>query len=110
MNRRTLSIGLLTTISCAAHSGRAVEDGLSERIFMVVKNKIIEMLGPQSAKDVTLRARLIDDLGMDSLDMLELDMAFEVEFSVPMCTEKFVTVGDIVVYVRRVAPDWKGHQ
>jgi len=53
---------------------------------------------------VTLEASFIDDLGADSLDALELIMAFEEEFDMEIpdeYVEKFVTVGDVVEYIEK---------
>ena len=51
---------------------------------------------------VTTEASFIDDLGADSLDTVELVMAFEEEFSVEVPdedAEKLQTVGDVVKYI-----------
>ena len=53
-------------------------------------------------EDVTLEARLADDLGADSLDAVELNMALEEEFDVEIpdeCLEQMKTVNDIVAYL-----------
>lgn len=67
-----------------------------------VKKIVIEHLGVDEAK-VKLEASFIDDLGADSLDTVELVMAFEEEFSVEIpddAAEKIQTVGDAVKFIQ----------
>lgn len=66
-----------------------------------VKNIIVEQLGV-TAEQVTTTASFIEDLGADSLDTVELVMAFEEEFGVEVPdedAEKLQTVGDVVKYI-----------
>jgi len=66
-----------------------------------VKKIVVEHLGVDAAK-VTDNASFIDDLGADSLDTVELVMAFEEEFSVEIpddAAEKIITVKDAVEYI-----------
>lgn len=66
-----------------------------------VKDIIVEQLGV-NAEQVTLEAKFIEDLGADSLDTVELVMAFEEEFNVEVPdeeAEKLQTVGDVVKYI-----------
>ena len=66
-----------------------------------VKKIVVEHLGVDAAK-VTDNASFIDDLGADSLDTVELVMAFEEEFSVEIpddAAEKIITVKDAVDYI-----------
>lgn len=52
---------------------------------------------------ITMDAVLIDDLGADSLDLVELIMALEEEFDIEIPdadAEKVVTVGDVVDYIK----------
>ena len=74
----------------------------SEDIFEKVKGIIVEQLGVTEAS-VTMEASFIDDLGADSLDIVELIMALEEEFDTEIPdgdAEKVVTVGDVVEYVK----------
>lgn len=74
----------------------------SEEIFEKVKSIIIEQLGVTETS-ITLEASFIDDLGADSLDIVELIMALEEEFDIEIPdadAEKVVTVGDVVDYIR----------
>lgn len=66
-----------------------------------VKDIIVEQLGV-NPEQVTLNASFIEDLGADSLDIVELVMAFEEVFSVEVPdedAEKLLTVGDVVKYI-----------
>ena len=73
-----------------------------EEIFEKVKNIIVEQLGVTEAA-VTAEASFIDDLGADSLDIVELVMALEEEFDIEIPdsdAEKVTTVGDVVEYIK----------
>ena len=62
---------------------------------------IVEQLGVKP-EEVTPEASFVDDLGADSLDTVELVMAFEEEFGVEIPdedAEKIQTVGDAVKYI-----------
>ena len=66
-----------------------------------VKDIIVEQLGV-NPEQVTPQASFIEDLGADSLDTVELVMAFEEEFGVEVPdedAEKLLTVGDVVKYI-----------
>lgn len=66
-----------------------------------VKKIVIEHLGVDEGK-VTEEASFIDDLGADSLDIVELVMAFEEEFGVEIpddAAEKILTVKDAIGYI-----------
>ena len=70
---------------------------ISER----VKKIVIEHLGVDEEK-VTETASFIDDLGADSLDTVELVMAFEEEFGSEISdseAEKILTVGDAIKFI-----------
>ena len=74
----------------------------SEEIFEKVKGIIVEQLGV-AERSVTMEASFIDDLGADSLDIVELVMALEEEFNIEIPdadAEKVVTVGDVVDYIK----------
>ena len=74
----------------------------SEEILEKVKGIIIEQLGVTDTA-VTMEASFIDDLGADSLDIVELIMALEEEFDTEIPdadAEKIVTVGDVVDYIK----------
>ncbi len=68
-----------------------------------VKEIIVEQLGVDE-KEVTENASFIDDLGADSLDTVELVMAFEEEFDIEIPdedAEKLTTVGQAVQYLEK---------
>lgn len=70
-----------------------------------VKKIVIEHLNVEADK-VTENASFIDDLGADSLDTVELVMAFEEEFNVEIpddAAESIVTVGDAVKFIKEKA-------
>ncbi|NWF53337.1 MAG: acyl carrier protein [Syntrophaceae bacterium] len=70
-----------------------------------VEKRVIEIIVEQlkvSPEEVTLEASFIDDLGADSLDLVELIMAMEEEFSLEISdedAEKIQTVQDAVNYI-----------
>lgn len=67
-----------------------------------VKKIVVEHLGVEEGK-VTPEASFIDDLGADSLDTVELVMAFEEEFGIEIpdeAAEKIQTVQDAVSYIQ----------
>ena len=66
-----------------------------------VKEIIVEQLGV-NAEQVTQEASFIEDLGADSLDQVELVMAFEEEFGAQIPdedAEKLTTVGKVISYL-----------
>ena len=74
----------------------------SEEIFDKVKEIIIEQLGVTESS-ITMEASFIDDLGADSLDIVELIMALEEAFDIEIPdadAEKVATVGDVVDYIK----------
>ena len=81
----------------AQHTEFMSEKSIEEK----VKDIIVEQLGV-NPEQVTQTASFIEDLGADSLDTVELVMAFEEEFSVDVPdedAEKLQTVGDVVKYI-----------
>ncbi len=74
----------------------------SEEVLEKVKEIIVEQLGV-SESSITMEASFIDDLGADSLDIVELIMALEEEFDIEIPdsdAEKVVTVQDVVEYIK----------
>jgi acyl carrier protein len=70
--------------------------------FDKVKKIIVEQLGVEDA-DVHMESSFIEDLGADSLDIVELIMALEEEFDIEIPdsdAEKIATVGDAVEYIK----------
>ena len=69
--------------------------------FEKVKAIVVDQLGVDEA-DVSMDSTFIDDLGADSLDIVELIMAFEEEFDVEIpddVAEKIKTASDTVTYI-----------
>ena len=74
----------------------------TEEVFEKVKAVIVEQLGVAETS-VEMESSFIDDLGADSLDIVELVMALEEEFDMEIPdtdAEKVVTVGDVVEYIK----------
>lgn len=73
----------------------------AEQVEQKVKEIIIEQLGVDEAQ-VDKTASFVDDLGADSLDIVELVMAFEEAFKMEVPdedAEKMKTVGDAIQYI-----------
>ncbi|TCL58301.1 acyl carrier protein [Hydrogenispora ethanolica] len=71
-------------------------------IFAKVKEIVVEQLGVDE-EEVSEQASFVDDLGADSLDIVELVMALEEEFDLEIPdedAEKITTVGDAVNYIK----------
>lgn len=85
-----------------ARGGELKSMSSDNEVFEKIKAIIVEQL--QVAEDtVTPEASFIDDLGADSLDLVELIMALEEEFDIEIPdsdAEKVVTVGDVVEYIK----------
>ena len=73
-----------------------------DAILEKVKEVIIEQLGVED-ESIKMDTSFIDDLGADSLDIVELIMALEEEFDMEIPdadAEKIVTVNDVVEYIK----------
>lgn len=71
-------------------------------IFEKVRDIVVEQLGVEE-DDVSLESAFIDNLGADSLDIVELIMALEEEFEMEISeedAEKISTVRDVVDYIK----------
>ena len=76
---------------------------MSEEIKKTVVSMIAEQLG-KSESEVKLESHFIDDLGADSLDLVELIMSMEDEFGVEIAdedAEKILKVSDAVDYIAK---------
>lgn len=74
----------------------------NENLFEKVKAIIVDQLGVEE-DEVTLESSFIEDLGADSLDIVELIMALEEEFEIEVPdedAEKLTTVGSAVQYIK----------
>lgn len=70
-------------------------------ILETVKKIVVDRLGVDESK-ITLEASFKEDLGADSLDIVELVMELEDEFDMEISdedAEKITTVGDVVKYI-----------
>ena len=76
-----------------------------EEIFDKLKELVVDQLGVEE-DEVTMEATMQDDLGADSLDLVDLVMSVEEEFGVTVADEaleNIKTVGDIVNYIEERA-------
>ena len=74
---------------------------MAKDVAATVKKIVVDHLGVEEDK-VTDEASFIDDLGADSLDTVELVMAFEEEFGSEISdneAEKILTVGDAIKFI-----------
>ncbi len=74
-----------------------------EGVFEKIRDVIAEQLGIEDVEIITMDTTFIDDLGADSLDIVELIMALEEEFDIEIPetdAEKISTVGDVVEYIK----------
>jgi acyl carrier protein len=75
-----------------------------ERVFEIIQEQL-----NLSGVEITEESSLKDDLGMDSIDMVELVMAFEDEYGIEVQYEelekKVKTVGDIIDFLREQGAD-----
>ena len=80
-----------------------IDTGLSEKI----RGLVAEQLGVD-ASEMDARASILDDLGADSLDVVEMVMAIEEAFDIEIAdedAESMRTIGDVEAYIaRRLAP------
>jgi len=70
-------------------------------VFEKVRKMIAEQLN-KKASEITMESEIINDLGADSLDVVEMLMVVETEFKVSIPDEKAIemkTVGDIVTFI-----------
>ena len=77
-----------------------------EEVFEKVQGIIVEQLGVE-ADDVTMEASFRNDLEADSLDLVELIMAFEEEFGGEISddeAQQLNTVGDVVIFLFNAQP------
>jgi acyl carrier protein len=82
---------------------------VASTIFDRLKKIVVEQLGVEES-DVTPTAKFADDLGADSLDLVELIMAIEENFSTPNLkveipdteAEKILTVQDAIDYIKKL--------
>lgn len=99
MNFRGCQLGRLPVIQ------RAMAENIQEKVTEI----IVEQLGV-TADQVKPESKMIEDLGADSLDAVELVMAVEEEFGIEVPdeeAEKLISVGDIISHVEKAQADRK---
>lgn len=75
-----------------------VEDEIAERVKRIIEEQLMV-----DASEITEKATFIDDLGADSLDIVEMIMELEEEFGIEIPdedAEKITTVGEAIEYIR----------
>jgi len=75
---------------------------MNEEIFEKLKGIIVEQLGVKEA-EITAEAHFADDLGADSLDIVEMIMAVEEEFAIQVSDEEaesLQTVADVIRFIK----------
>jgi acyl carrier protein len=80
--------------------GEMVEDEIAERVKKIIEEQLMV-----DASEITEKATFIDDLGADSLDVVEIIMELEEEFGIQIPdedAEKITTVGEAIDYIRRL--------
>jgi acyl carrier protein len=91
----------------AVFEGEKVKETPMADIESRVRDIIVSELGVEASK-VTTEASFVEDLGADSLDTVELVMAFEEEFGIEIPdedAEKMETVGDAIKYLQEKEGD-----
>lgn len=74
-----------------------------EEIFESVKKVVMEAID-EEGKVITEDTSIVDELGLDSLDIVEMLMALEEEFDISIddsIAEKFVKVSDVIDYIEK---------
>jgi acyl carrier protein len=85
------------------HNSNEEQEASMSDVFMEVRAIIVEQLGLDE-EDVTMDSRFREDLEADSLDIVELIMAFEDKFGGEISDEdaqNIVTVGDVVKFIEK---------
>ena len=97
--------GKAAVYGCNVSDYSACEKMAKEEIFDKLKELVVDQLGVEE-DEVTMEATMQDDLGADSLDLVDLVMSVEEEFGVKVADEdleNIKTVGDIVNYIEERA-------
>jgi acyl carrier protein len=92
----------LTILFWACRIIEANKGGKKNMVFEKVRAILVDQLGIDDEEKITMEASITDDLGADSLDVVDLIMSLEEEFDIEIPdedVENMKTVGDIVKYV-----------
>jgi acyl carrier protein len=101
-HHRPIDLSLITGHCYNGRRKKCVEERLMASPEEKIKQIIVEQLGVDEA-EVTPNAHFVDDLGADSLDIVELVMAFEEAFEIEIPdedAEKIQTVKDATAYIQ----------
>ena len=80
-----------------------MSENIEEKVITIIKS---QLSGKENINDISLSTDISSDLEADSLDVVELVMALEEEFSIDISddsVEKLKTVGDVVKHVQELA-------
>jgi acyl carrier protein len=89
-------------MACTSCGGPSTGRSVVTDIAAEVRDILVFHLGSEEA-ELTDDAKLIEDLGADSLDVVEVVMSFEEKFDIEIPTNKateFVTVGDAIAFIK----------
>jgi acyl carrier protein len=95
---RNAANGLFTKPSIFENTGRRRNMSVQDQVMEIIANQL-----SVAKEEVTPKASFVDDLGADSLDLVELVMAMEEKFGVDIAdedAEKMKTVQDAVNYIQ----------
>ncbi len=85
-----------------------VEDEIAQRVKKIIEEQLMV-----DESEITDDATFIEDLGADSLDVVEMIMELEDEFGIEIPdeeAEKLTTVGEAIEYIRRLVEEKKAEQ
>ena len=94
--------------ACTACGGKCTGRSVVTDIAAEVRDILVFHLGSEEAT-LTDNAKLIEDLGADSLDVVEVVMSFEEKFNIDIPNDmatKFVTVGDAIAFIKAHPSLW----
>jgi len=86
--------------TAAAEEEEMVEDEIAERVKKIIEEQLMV-----DASEITDKVTFIDDLGADSLDIVEMIMELEEEFGITIPdedAEKITTVGEAIEYIKNL--------
>jgi acyl carrier protein len=93
-------------LTAESNSNNLLPSQILEDILMELQEKVIKLVSEATKMDaanISLNTSFVDDLNLDSLDMVELMMKMEDEFGVEIPedeTENLKSIGDVVTYLK----------